>query len=312
MPIRLAVTLGDPGGIGPEIVEAALAAVLPGEPDVRVTVVGPLGIADVVAGRTSERADALVQSSFSGVKRLPSAESGAASLAAIDAAIGLARRGEADALVTAPISKAALAAAGSGARGHTEILERELGSGAAAMAFFSASLRIALATTHVPLRHAIEMLAVPQIVEKARLLRDALVEIEGIPAPRLALAGLNPHAGESGLIGDEEQRVLQPAVAHARAQGITLLGPLPADTVFRRALDGEVDGVVALYHDQGLIPVKMLGFGASVHLTLGLQVPRTSPDHGTAFELAGTGRAKPDGMIAALRMATRWCRARRQ
>ena len=138
----------------------------------------------------------------------------------------------------------------------------------------------------------------------------ALVELAGVEAPRLALAALNPHAGEAGLLGDEERRVLAPAVTRARDGGIDLSGPYPADSLFGRAIAGAFDGVVALYHDQGLIPIKMLGPGEATHVTLGLSVPRTSPEHGTAFDIAGKGSANPDGMLAAIRLAARWVRAR--
>ena len=154
------------------------------------------------------------------------------------------------------------------------------------------------------LREAIAQLSAERVLEVTRLFHAALIA-DGVPSPRLALAGLNPHAGEEGLMGDEEIRVLSPASARARQEGMALAGPLPADTLFYRAVQGEFDGVVALYHDQGLIAVKLLGFGAAVNVTLGLKVPRTSPDHGTAFDLVGTGKAREDGMLAAMRLCVR-------
>ncbi|MBI3178317.1 MAG: 4-hydroxythreonine-4-phosphate dehydrogenase PdxA, partial [Deltaproteobacteria bacterium] len=247
--------------------------------------------------------EASAQEAFTGRIGAPSPESGRAALAALNAAIVLVQQGQADALVTAPISKQALALAGSAELGHTEILARTLGMGPVAMAFFSERLRVVLATHHLALKRVAETLRAPRIVEVAALLRDALRMLFGAPAPRLALAAFNPHAGDAGLFGDEETRILAPAAREARALGIDLSDPQPADSVFRRARDGEFDGVVALYHDQGLIPIKLSAVGEAVHATLGLRVPRTSPDHGTAYDRAGTGTARPQAMVAAIELA---------
>lgn len=303
--MRLAITLGDPAGIGPEVSEVALASVLRDTPELDAVLLGPAGLADAMAARLGPRVAAQVQAPFTGVVGQPSAASGHAALAALMAGIALAQRREVGALVTAPISKEALALAGSTELGHTTILERELGAGPISMAFFSDRLRVALMSAHLSMRQMLASLSGERVLEVAVLLTDALRRYLAVSAPRLALAGLNPHAGEGGLMGDEEQRLFAPAVARARRQGLNLVGPLPPDTLFRRAFDGEFDGIVAVYHDQALIPVKMLGLGSAVHVTLGLQVPRTSPDHGTAFELAGHGRANPAGMAAAIRMAAR-------
>jgi 4-hydroxythreonine-4-phosphate dehydrogenase len=305
MSLRLAITLGDPAGIGPEVTEAAIAAVLKENPDLRFVLLGPAGIAENMAARLGHTVEAQSQEEFFGAVGRASAESGRAALAALMAGITLAQRREVGALVTAPISKAALALAGSADLGHTTILERELSAGPVSMAFFSDRLRVALLSAHISMRQMLETLSGTRVLEVTRLLADALRGYLGVAAPRLVLAGLNPHAGEGGLMGNEEARILIPAVAEARRQGLSLVGPLPPDTLFRRAYDGEFDGVVAIYHDQALIPVKMLGLGSAVHITLGLEVPRTSPDHGTAFELVGTGRANPGGMAAAIRMAAR-------
>lgn len=193
--------------------------------------------------------------------------------------------------------------AGSDDRGHTEILARELGVGPTAMSFFTNELRVVLATTHVPLHRAIETLTTARVVEVAVLLHNALVGTVGRKTPRLALAALNPHAGEAGLLGDEEEKILAPAVTQARQRGLDISGPYPADTLFYRARSGEFDGIVSLYHDQALIPVKLLSFGQAVNVTLGLSVPRTSPDHGTAYDKVGTDAIKPDGMLGALKAA---------
>ena len=300
---RIALTLGDPAGIGPEIVATAAGVALEAFPALSLVLVGPAGVADRMAARLGPRVEAATQRPFSGPVGRPSAESGRAALEALSTAIALAQRGEVQALTTAPLSKEAIVLAGSTDRGHTEILERELGRGPVAMAFFGDRLRVALITAHLSVREMLAALSMTRVVDVARLLADSLRRFRRVGQPRLALAGLNPHAGENGLMGDEEGRILAPAVAAARAAGIALDGPFPADTLFRRAYDGEFDGVVAIYHDQALIPVKLLGLGASVHLTLGLKVLRTSPDHGTAFELVGTGRARPEGMISALKLA---------
>jgi 4-hydroxythreonine-4-phosphate dehydrogenase len=185
-----------------------------------------------------------------------------------------------------------------------------MGAGPTAMAFFSPQLRTVLATVHVPLAQAIRQLSSARIVEVAHLFSATLRVHLGIVKPNLALAALNPHAGEDGLLGDDEERILKPAVVDAQAIGVRLSGPYPADTLFRRAVDGEFDGVVALYHDQALIPVKLLGFGDAVNVTLGLTHPRTSPDHGTAYDIAGKNQARPAGMLSALRLAVELCAKR--
>ncbi|MBI5508516.1 MAG: 4-hydroxythreonine-4-phosphate dehydrogenase PdxA [Deltaproteobacteria bacterium] len=305
MTLPLAVTLGDPAGIGPEVTAAAARIALGTDPALQLTLCGPRGIADRIAADLGPRVTAEPQAPFAGPLGKPTAASGGAGLAALDAAIALLKQGRARALVTAPLSKTAMALAGSGDRGHTSILERELGDGPVAMAFFGDELRVVLATAHLSLKEMLAALSAARIVEVAHLLTRALERDLGLTKPRLALAGLNPHAGEGGLMGDEESTILAPALAMASARGLSLAGPYPADSVFRRALDRELDGVVALYHDQALIPVKLLGRGRAVHVTLGLKAVRTSPDHGTAFELAGTGRAHPEGMLAAIRLAAR-------
>ena len=216
--------------------------------------------------------------------------------------------GRIDALATGPIHKEGLALAGFEWRGHTELLAHLTGAGEVAMMFHSAPLRVVLATIHVPLS------AVPRLLTRARVEKTlALAASElpwfGVPRPRLALAGLNPHAGEGGLIGTEDRDVLAPAVAAARQRGIDVSGPLPADTVFRQAVDGRFDAVIACYHDQGLIPVKLVAFGKAVNVTLGLPIIRTSVDHGTAFDIAGQGVADPSSLIEAVRLAA-WLAAR--
>jgi 4-hydroxythreonine-4-phosphate dehydrogenase len=212
--------------------------------------------------------------------------------------------GRVDAVATAPINKEAFALAGLPWHGHTELLAHLTGAPSVAMMFHSDVLRVVLATIHVPLSE------VPRLVTQATLERVIRLTARELPrfgceAPRLALCGLNPHAGEGGVLGPEDQRVLEPAVAACRRDGIAVSGPFPADTLFVRASRGSYDAVVACYHDQGLIPVKMLAFGRSVNVTLGLPIIRTSVDHGTAFDIAGKGIADHGSLVEAIRLAAR-------
>ena len=314
---HVVITLGDPAGVGPEVVQGALLQFVAQRRATRITLCGPLGVADTMARHLApvfEQAGfappkARCGPAFVGPLGEPSAASGRAALAALMDAVALAQQGVCEAIVTAPLSKHALAMAGSQDRGHTEILARELGIGPVAMAFYAERLKVVLATVHVPLRDIWTHLSMARVVEVAHLLNHALLQ-HGIKSgvasqspPRLALAGLNPHAGEAGLMGQEEIDILQPAAALARASGVDLSDPVAADTVFLRASQGEFDGVVALYHDQGLIPVKLLSFGAAVNVTLGLRVVRTSPDHGTAYDRVGTNTARCDGFLQALHAA---------
>ena len=236
------------------------------------------------------------------------ARAGAAAAAAVRAAVALALQGEVAAIVTAPVHKAALAAAGIDFPGHTEMLQAWSGAGAVRMMLANDELRVVLATIHVSLRRAIEQVTFDAVLETLRIAhRFALPK--GALAPRIAVGGLNPHAGEGGLFGDEEVRIIAPAVATARAEGIDAQGPFAPDTVFMRARHappthpGEFDVVVAMTHDHGLIPVKYLGVADGVNVTLGLPFVRTSPDHGTAFDLAGSGRADASSLEKAIRVA---------
>lgn len=217
---------------------------------------------------------------------------------AVERAVRLARAGEVDAIVTGPASKHALHLAGFPFPGHTEWLAHLAGDVEVAMMLAAERLRVVLVTTHVPLRDVPALLTTERVVRTGRITQRALAELWGIPAPRLALCALNPHAGESGLLGDEDARVLRPA-----AEALGALGPLPADTVFVRALRGEFDAVLAPYHDVGMTAIKVAAFGQAVNVTLGLPFVRTSPDHGTAFDIAGTGKADPASMRAALELA---------
>jgi 4-hydroxythreonine-4-phosphate dehydrogenase len=281
---RLAVTLGDPRGIGAEVVRKALL-------DARVTgacdvvVVGPRGLeveAGVATGEWQPGGTA--------------AQAGRAAGLAIERAVAMASAGEVEGIVTAPIDKHALLAGGFDFPGHTEMLAALTGA-KTAMMLASDRLRVVLATTHIALRDVAEAVTTDAIVQAARTTRAGLRSWFGIAEPRLALCALNPHAGDSGRFGDEEARVLVPA---ARAEG--LLGPFPADTVFVRAMRGEFDAVITPYHDLGMTAIKVASFGHAVNVTLGLPFPRTSPDHGTAVDIAGNDRADAGSMIEAMLM----------
>ena len=245
----------------------------------------PAGLANVLMGRVDARA-------------------GAAAARCIEAAVGLIQAARARALVTAPIHKEALHAAGSPYPGHTEMLQALAGGGPVRMMLANEELRTVLVTIHCSLRDAIARVTRDAVLETLRITGAALQHM-GFAAPRIAVAGLNPHAGEGGLFGDEEIHHIAPAIAPARAEGWAASGPYAPDTVFMRARRGEFDVVVAMTHDHGLIPVKYLGVEQGVNVTLGLPFVRTSPDHGTAFDIAGQGVANPASLGAALVMARR-------
>jgi 4-hydroxythreonine-4-phosphate dehydrogenase len=289
---RLGVTVGDPAGIGPEIVEQAMR-----DPRVR-------DICDLIAYGPS-LADARARVPVGRV----TADAGRIAYEAICAAVDDARAGVIDAIVTAPISKDAFAQADLPWPGHTELLAHLCGAPRVAMMFDSERLRVVLATIHVALADVPRLLTAERLRGIIDLTHVSLPQF-GFARPRLALAGLNPHAGEHGLFGREEIDTLIPVVEAARADGIDIMGPIPGDTVFVRAMRGEFDVVVACYHDQGLIPVKLASFGESVNVTLGLPIIRTSVDHGTAFDIAGAGTADHGGLVAAIRLASRLVRGR--
>lgn len=279
---RIAITEGDPAGIGPEIAEKAAA-----DPRVRevcepvlyaATPLGPFAVGEV------------------------SAVAGRAAFDAVVRAVDDARAGKVQGIATAPVNKAAFAAAGLGWKGHTDLLAHLCSVGRVAMMFHAPTLRVVLATVHVPLRDVSRLITRELIRETLRLTADEL-PFFGVAKPRLAVAALNPHAGEGGLMGFEDDEVLRPAVREARALGIDVSGPHPADTIFVRAARGEFDCVLACYHDQGLIPVKLLAFGTAVNVTLGLPIIRTSVDHGTAFDIAGRGIADHGSMVEAVLLA---------
>ncbi|MFN2636057.1 MAG: 4-hydroxythreonine-4-phosphate dehydrogenase PdxA [Gemmatimonadaceae bacterium] len=281
MRVRLAMTVGDPRGIGPEIVTKALADPKVGE-RCDVVVVGPEGAGAPVTElveRWLPEAGASFAGKLSGL--------------AIERAVELAQAGVVEGIVTAPVDKAALHAGGYNFPGHTEMLAALTGS-QVAMMLASDKLRVVLATTHLPLRRVTENLTAEAILDAARITRAGLQQWFGIEEPRIALCALNPHGGDGGRFGNEDTVLLEPA---AREAGIA--GPFPADTIFVRAMRGEFDAVIAPYHDVGMTAIKVASFGSAVNVTLGLPFPRTSPDHGTALDIAGQDRADPSSMIAA-------------
>jgi 4-hydroxythreonine-4-phosphate dehydrogenase len=285
------VTVGDPAGIGPEI--AAKAA---REPRV-LDVCEPILYAPAP--------------SLSFAPGVMSAEAGRAAYDCIVRAVADARSGAVQAVATAPINKLAWSHAGLPWKGHTDLLAHLCGVSRVAMLFHAPELNVVLATVHVPLAEVPRLLTRELMLETIDLTARAMPSF-GIASPRIAVAGLNPHAGEDRLIGSEEVDTIRPAIAAARAAGVDVSGPFPADTVFVRAARGEFDVVVACYHDQGLIPVKLLAFGRAVNVTIGLPITRTSVDHGTAFDIAGKDVADAGSMIEAVLLAARLAAPRRQ
>jgi 4-hydroxythreonine-4-phosphate dehydrogenase len=280
----IAITAGDPAGIGPEIARTAAE-------DPRVKAV----------------CEPVIYGPPDGARFQPgvlSAEAGRAAYEAICLAVRDAVDRRVSAIATAPINKLAFSRAGLPWKGHTDLLAELTHAPRAAMMFWSEPLKVVLATVHVPLAEVPYLLTRELVGDIIDLTARELPRF-GIARPRLALAGLNPHAGEEGLLGLEDETVLRPAVRVARDRGIDVQGPFPGDTIFGRAVRGEFDAVVACYHDQGLIPIKLLAFGRAVNVTLGLPIVRTSVDHGTAFDIAGKGMADASSMIEAVRLAAR-------
>jgi 4-hydroxythreonine-4-phosphate dehydrogenase len=335
----LAVSMGDPVGIGPEVVVKALSV-----SEVRdaadLVVYGDAG----ALARAAEHAQVPIeirevasceaarglgsQVPVLAVSRIPSErlvfgqpceESDRAQLLYIERAMDGIRSGAADAIVTAPINKASIARAGSKWPGHTEMLAQicetwSPGGGPLrpVMMLSGNHLRVVPLTSHVPLGKVPSLVTPELVLHCIRVINDSFLRFFGRHRPRIAVAGLNPHAGENGLFGDEERVRIEPAIAAAREDGALVFGPLPPDTVFRRAVEGEFDVVLGMYHDQALIPIKLLDFDRAVNVTLGLPVIRTSVDHGTAYDLAGKGVASAGSMIAALLLASSMVRERRR
>ncbi len=323
----LAVTMGDPAGIGPEIIVKALQVpkvwrvcrpLIIGSRPILEKTMQSLNIAvsvRVVEGheqsstRQAFRRGCLplfdpfpqpVRSIKSG--RI-SAKAGGMAVTCIESAVRLAQAGCVGGMVTAPINKEAMHLAGHLYPGHTEMLAELTKAKESGMMIVGGPLKIVFTTTHLPLRNVAKTLTIPRIVKAIRLTQTGLRQLFDIKKPRIAVAGFNPHAGEHGLFGDEETRLILPAIKKAKAQGISCSGPHSADTMFGIALTGAFDGIVALYHDQGLIPLKTVAFGHCVNITVGLPILRTSVDHGTAFDIAGKGVADPTSLVDAIVMA---------
>lgn len=344
----LALTLGDPAGIGPEVVLDALRLasvrrcarlLLIGHPETLSSFREQLGedaprqLGDVLpeaslpdgsvaAGALTrevrarlplEEADAVwlgVNSPAGWTIGKAQAAGGRAALAALRVGAALAQQGVVDGLVTAPVSKEALHMAGEECEGQTELLGRWAGTPELQMLAVAKQLRVLLLTRHLPLKDALQRIEPELVLRHLRLLQDGLRSL-GFDAPRLALAGLNPHAGEAGILGSEEQDLLEPALRIARAEGLTVAGPESPDTVFLRASRGHYDGVLALYHDQAFIPVKLHAPDEGLTVLLGLPYLRVSPAHGTAFDIAGQGLAKAENLVTAILQAAEWAGRRR-
>lgn len=321
-PPLIGLTMGDPRGIGAETIVKALA-------DADVRHLGRFmiyGVEDLlfeaaqrarikpfwfrVSREQATRVDSGVLvadfDDYAGVEWTParaSEDGGRASLEFLTTAVEAARGGALDAIVTAPINKTSWQMAGCRFPGHTELLADACKTTRYTMAFIGGGLRVALASIHMGLFEMRNKFNIGMVFQPIDLLDDALRRWFGIEKPRIAVAGLNPHAGEGGRFGDEEQRVIEPAMQMARNAGVDVHGPFPADTLFTPARRNRFDGFVAMYHDQGLIPIKMLAFDTAVNVTLGLPIIRTSVDHGTAFDIAGTNKADPGSMKEAIRLA---------
>ncbi len=317
---KIAITMGDQGGIGPEIIVKALAR-SEAHQDCAPIVIGDLGIIKEAVKLTGLMLEAVSISSPSAskqskgtievietgsheplIKNASSAESGRASVSAIKKAVALALNNEVSAIVTAPISKESLKMAGYSWPGHTELLAELTKTDDFAMMFVSEKLKVVLCTIHIPLSDVSDAINKELVYRTIRHAVNAAGML-GIAKPAIAVAGLNPHAGESGLFGSEERDSIIPAIEDASADDMYVSGPYPPDVIFHKAYNGEFDIIVSMYHDQALIPFKMLAFDTGINVTLGLPVVRTSPDHGTAFDIAWQNRANPSSLIEAIGLA---------
>ena len=317
--------MGDPSGIGPEVIAKGLAGqeirrvcrpLVIGAPKIMEQAIRTLGLRlkiRVVDGHGEPIGNRSEIAVLDPLKRplgrfhigMASAVSGEASVTFIEKAVRLAQLGCIDAMVTAPINKEAINLAGHAYPGHTELLAELTKSKEVGMMILGGPLKVMFVTTHVSLRALPDALTRRRIVQAIKLADRAMREFFEVPRPKIGLAALNPHAGEGGLFGNEERRAILPAAKQARAAGVHTSDPLPADTLFGKAARGEFDAVVAMYHDQGLIPLKLVAFGKCVNLTVGIPIIRTSVDHGTAYDIAGKGIADPGSLIEAVKLAAR-------
>jgi 4-hydroxythreonine-4-phosphate dehydrogenase len=319
---RIAITIGDPGGIGPEVSIKSLSSMVPGDfipvligdlcvieealemvtIPLRIKLIDDVGEAAQLSPGTLGCFDMKYLTSFK--KAVADGENGAASVRYIKKAVDLAKDKKVDAIVTAPISKMALKLGGFQWPGHTEMLAEFTGTEEYAMMLVGGPLRVILVTIHTALRNVPDLITYERVLKTIHLAQKACTML-GLERPAIAVAGLNPHGGESGVLGEEEEEVIIPAVREARAEGLNVLGPYPPDVVFYKAYRGEADIVVCMYHDQGLIPLKMIAFDTGVNVTVGIPIIRTSPDHGTAYDIAWKGIADPSSMREAIEMATK-------
>ncbi|MDP6115109.1 MAG: 4-hydroxythreonine-4-phosphate dehydrogenase PdxA [Planctomycetota bacterium] len=315
---KIAITMGDPAGIGPEVILKSLASEeLKDAAEFRI----------IGHRRFLERTAATINSDLVSMERLDiveigepprneiepariSADAGRLSVGYLMEAIRLAKEDEIDAIVTAPIHKEAIYKAGFDFPGHTEILAKETDTEKFVMMLVGGPLRVALVTIHVPLRAIFDLITEDSILDTIEVVDAGLKRDFGIPKPRIGVCGLNPHASDGGRFGDEEARIVSPAIRKANDRGFNCSGPLPPDTAFYSARQGEYDGMIALYHDQGLIPIKILAFETGVNVTLGLPIIRTSVDHGTAFNIVGKDAASPASMIEAIKLGVSMAEAR--
>lgn len=321
---KIAITMGEPGGIGPEVIVKALSyaeirdycvPVVIGNAEIMKDAVKltrlPLKVKSISGLSESKPTAGIIEvldvktpSSFR--KNVPSNNAGRAVVNYIKKAVELAMKKEVAAIVTAPISKESLKMAGCKWPGHTELLAELTETKEFAMMFVSDKLKVILATIHTPLKNVPKIIK-EDIIFKTITLAERGMKMLGVDAPRIAVAGLNPHAGEAGILGDEEIKAILPAIKRARAMamGFNVSGPYPPDVVFHKTYNGDFDIVVCMYHDQGLIPFKMLAFETGVNMTVGLPIIRTSPDHGTAFDIAWQNKANPSSMIEAVKLAAK-------
>ncbi|MEX2689594.1 MAG: 4-hydroxythreonine-4-phosphate dehydrogenase PdxA [Candidatus Njordarchaeum guaymaensis] len=321
----LGITMGDPAGIGPEIAVKALSKkeiyeicrpLIIGDTKIikralRFTNLESLnvrGISDPSEAKFELGTIDVLDLNNVDIDRVPlgkvSAEAGKASVEYIFKAVDLALKKEIDAIVTGPINKEAINKAGYHYTGHTELLKKLTKAENAVMLLAIEKLKVAHVTTHVSLKKAIELITKERVLKTLRTVHESFIKYFGIKNPRIAVASLNPHAGEGGLFGDEEIKQITPAIEEANAQGMNVVGPLPADTIYYKAIRGDFDVVIAMYHDQGHIPIKVLDFYNGVNITLGLPIIRTSVDHGTSFNRAGKGTAHPGSLIYAIKYAS--------
>ncbi|MDA0841055.1 MAG: 4-hydroxythreonine-4-phosphate dehydrogenase PdxA [Planctomycetota bacterium] len=315
---KIAITMGDPAGIGPEVILKSLAS-----EELRdaaeFKIIGHRNFLERAAVTIKSCSTPLVGLDILEVGEQPqnkiqpgqvSADAGRLSVGYLMEAIRLAKAGEVDAIVTAPINKEAIYKAGFDFPGHTEILAKETNTEKFVMMLVGGPLRVALVTIHVPLRDIFDLITEDSILDTIEVVDAGLKRDFGIPNPRIGVCGLNPHASDGGRFGDEEALIVSPAIEKARGRGYNCSGPLPPDTAFYAAKQGEYDVMIALYHDQGLIPIKILAFETGVNVTLGLPIIRSSVDHGTAFNIVGKDVASPASMIEAIKLAVSMAEAR--